>query len=68
MKRLVGSLSLALGIVVTASSCNGANEVTGLTRGDSFQPSTPTPVATPQPRPTPDPCRQTKTPCELVLR
>lgn len=70
MKRFVGCLSLALGVLVAASRCNGANEVTGPERGGqaASAPSTPTPNATPLPRPTPDPCRQPKNPCELVRR
>jgi hypothetical protein len=58
MKGFVGLLLLALGTLVAAASCNGANEVTGVTSGRGGD-ATPTP----HPRLTPNPCRQNPSEC-----
>jgi hypothetical protein len=60
MKGFVGLVVLALGILIAAASCNGANEVAGLT-GRGVGPAT-----TPHPRPTPDLCRQNPADCDPV--
>lgn len=61
MKGFIGCLLLVLGTLLTAVSCNGANEVTGPDPGKGVNP---VPVTTPHARPTPNPCKQNPADCD----
>jgi hypothetical protein len=62
MKKLFSVLLAVLAVVALSFGCNGANEVTGVHRGDEVSP-TPTRTST-GPRPTPNPCRQNPADCD----